>query len=61
MAPLWFWITQFIEGLSAAHHRARALRELELMDQTTLNDVGMSRSKIVSLSHGDEAGRCAAY
>lgn len=41
--------------------RSNALRELETLDQATLNDLGMSRAELVSLTHGRDAGECAAY
>ncbi len=46
---------------SEQRRRARALRELELLDQAALNDLGVSRAALVSMSHGQEAGRCSAY
>ncbi|MEM1297720.1 MAG: hypothetical protein AAGH68_00475 [Pseudomonadota bacterium] len=55
------WMARKIRHISNARRRARALRELELMDQSALNDLGMSRGVLVAMSHGRHAGRCAAY
>ena len=44
-----------------AGHRARAQKQLERLDQATLNDLGMSRVELVSLIYGKAAGRCAAF
>jgi len=32
-----------------------------MMDQSALNDLGMTRGALIGLSHGNRAGRCAAY
>lgn len=55
------WIAQKIGHITDGRRRARALRELELLDQSALNDVGMSRAALVAMSHGRRAGGCAAY
>lgn len=49
------------ERVRMSGHRARALRQLEHLDQATLNDLGMSRVELVSRSYGRAAARCAAF
>lgn len=49
------------EHVLTAGHRARSLKQLERLDQATLNDLGMSRVELVSRTHGTAAGKCAAY
>ncbi len=44
-----------------AGHRARARKQLERLDQATLNDLGMSRVELVSRIYGKTAGKCAAF
>lgn len=53
-----------ISGLSRicrGGRTSRALRELELLDQSMLNDLGMSRAALVGRCHGRDAGQCAAF
>lgn len=61
MAQIAKWICGSLSRICRGNRKTRALRELEMLDQSTLNDVGMSRAALVSLSHGYQAGRCAAY
>lgn len=51
----------FFARANAARRRAQALRQLETVDQQTLNDLGMSRATLVSMTFGKQAGQCAAY
>lgn len=50
-----------LQPICRGGRKSRALRELEMMDQSALNDLGMSRGALVDLCHGQKAGRCAAY
>lgn len=54
-------ISTYLQYARDGRRRARALRELELMDQAALNDLGMSRGALVSISYGHGAGKCSAY
>ena len=47
--------------MRASRRRAKGLKELELLDQAALNDLGMTRATLVGISYGKDAGRCAAY
>ncbi len=49
------------EHVLAAGHRARSLKQLERLDQATLNDLGMSRAELINRSHGKTAAKCAAF
>ncbi len=49
------------EYILTAGHRARSLKELEGLDQATLNDLGMSRAELINRSHGKTAAKCAAF
>lgn len=54
-------IKRALRPICVLGRRERALRQLESLDQATLNDLGMSRGELVSLTHGHVAGECAAY
>ncbi len=54
-------IARYLQQARDARRHARGLRELELLDQVALNDLGMSRGALVSMSYGKRAGRCAHY
>lgn len=40
---------------------ARTLRQLERLDQSVLNDLGVSHVALVGMSNGHETARCAVY
>lgn len=54
-------IAGWLHQMQETRRRAKALRELEHMSQQSLNDIGMSRAALISITHGDRSGKCAAY
>ena len=58
-------IAEWIKACFARKRRGRrqrmALRELEKLDQAALNDVGLCRGALVTVTHGHRDGQCAAY
>lgn len=55
------YIMNALRCIGRVGRKSCALRELEMIDQSALNDLGMSRGGLIGLSHGSRAGRCAAY
>ncbi len=61
MAQITHCILSVMHYIFHSGRKTRALRELEMLDQTMLSDLGMTRGALVSQYHGRRAGRCAAF
>ncbi|MEL6997840.1 MAG: DUF1127 domain-containing protein [Pseudomonadota bacterium] len=55
------WCHHLVQRLLEAPRQRRALRELEQMDLSALEDIGLSRSELVGRCFGQKNGQCADF